>query len=256
MTHRILHESHRFNANTANTHAICKNAFYVGWWVKAGSTQLLSLRACLYINRHESCSASVSSNVCAAAYEHRAERGGVKFKDAFAFWFAAVPFEQLLTLYTCTHTFKVSFSQHGTLAFAACLSNLTSKGLGHLSLSLSLSLSLHHFPLRACTWDHTVPARARLSRPRRESPQKWNTASLARSRTIRDISADKKEKKQQRGQMFAQQTSLQVFLLAPVACRRQESSIFGRNCDFFEEKQKTHLRLYVITAVFFLEFFS
>jgi hypothetical protein len=159
-------------------------------------------------------------------------------------------------LYTCTPTLKVSFNQRGTLAFAACLSNLTSKGLGHLSLSLSLSLSLHHFPLRACTWDHTVPARARLSRPRRESPQKWNTASLARSRTIRDISADKKEKKQQRGQMFAQQTSLQVFPLAPVACRRQESSIFGRNCDFFEEKQKTHLRLYVITAVFFLEFFS
>jgi hypothetical protein len=56
--------------------------------------------------------------------------------------------------------------------------------------------------------------------------------------------------------MFAQQTSLQVFPLAPVACRRQESSIFGRNCDFSEEKQKTHLRLYVITAVFFLEFFS
>ena len=152
MTHRILHESHRFNANTANTHAICKNAFYVGWWVKAGSTQLLSSRACLYINRHESCCVSVSSNVCAAAYEHRAERGGVKFKDAFAFWFAAVPFEQLLTLYTCTHTFKVSFSQRGTLAFAACLSNLTSKGLGHLSLSLSLSLSL----ISPCAHAHEI----------------------------------------------------------------------------------------------------
>ena len=38
-------------------------------------------------------------------------------------------------LYTCTHTVKVNFSQRGTLAFAACLSNLTSKGLGHLSLS-------------------------------------------------------------------------------------------------------------------------
>ncbi len=58
------HHTQRFNANTANTQAICKKAFYVGWWVKAGSTQLLSLRACLYINRHESCSASVSWNVC------------------------------------------------------------------------------------------------------------------------------------------------------------------------------------------------
>ncbi len=89
------------------------------------------------------------SVVCAAAYEHRAERGGVKFKDVFEFWFSTVSFEQLLTLYTCTHTFKVSFSQRGTLAFAACLNNLTNKGLGHLSLSLSLSLS--HFPLRVCT---------------------------------------------------------------------------------------------------------
>ena len=53
-----------------------------------------------------------------------------------------------------TH-FRVSFSQRGTLAFAACLSNLTRKGLGHLS--------------RACIWDHTIPARVRLSRPRRES---------------------------------------------------------------------------------------
>ena len=108
MTHRTLIVSHRFNANTANTQAICKNAFYVGWWVKAGSTQLLSLRACLYINRHESCSASVSWKVCAAAYEHRR---GVKFKDAFAFWFAAVPSEQLLTapaLHMHTH-FKSQF---------------------------------------------------------------------------------------------------------------------------------------------------
>ena len=76
--------------------------------------------------------------MCAVAYEHRAETGGVKFKDAFAFWFAAVPYEQLLTApalsETCTH-FRVSFSQRGTLAFAACLSNLTIKGLGHLSFA-------------------------------------------------------------------------------------------------------------------------
>jgi hypothetical protein len=49
--------------------------------------------------------------------------------------------------------------------------------------------------------------------------------SFARSWTIGDISADKKEKKQQRGQMFAQQTSFQVFPVPPVACRRQEISI-------------------------------
>ena len=72
--------------------------------------------------------------------------------DVYVFWFAAVPFEQLLTLYTCTHTFKVSFSQRGTLAFAACLSNLTSKGLGHLSLSLSLSLSL----ISPCVHAHEI----------------------------------------------------------------------------------------------------
>ena len=85
-------------------------------------------------------------------------------------------------LYKCTHNSKVSFSQCGTLAFAACLRNLTGKGLGNLSLShslfsLSLSLSLHHFPLRTCICDRTIPAPVRLSRPRRESHQKWNTAS-------------------------------------------------------------------------------
>jgi hypothetical protein len=37
----------------------------------------------------------------------------------------------------------------------------------------------------------------------------------ARSWTIGIISAAKKEKKQQRGQMFAQPTSVQVFPLAP-----------------------------------------
>ncbi len=85
-------------------------------------------------------------------------------------------------IYKCTHTFKVSFSQCGTLAFASCLGNLTSKDLGNLSLShslfsLSLSLSIHHFPLRTCIWDHTIPAPVRQSRPRRESHQKWNTTS-------------------------------------------------------------------------------
>jgi len=101
------HHAQRLNANTANTQAICKNAFYVGWCVQAGSTQQFALRACLYINRHDSCSSSVPWNVCAAAYEHRVETGGVTFKDAFAFWFAAVPSEQLLTApalsETCTH---------------------------------------------------------------------------------------------------------------------------------------------------------
>ena len=55
-------------------------------------------------------------------------------------------------LYTCTPTLKVSFNQRGTLAFAACLSNLTSKGLGHLSLSLSLSLSL----ISPCAHAHEI----------------------------------------------------------------------------------------------------
>ena len=83
-------------------------------------------------------------------YDHRR---GVQFKDAFAFWFAAVPSEQLLTAPALhMHTFKVSFSQRGTLAFAACLSNLTSKGLGHLSLSLSLSLSL----ISPCVHAHEI----------------------------------------------------------------------------------------------------
>ncbi len=69
-------------------------------------------------------------------YDHRR---GVKFKDAFAFWFAAVTSEQLLTA-SALHMHKVSFSQRGTLAFAACLSNLTCKGLGHLSLSAEREL--------------------------------------------------------------------------------------------------------------------
>jgi len=42
----------------------------------------------------------------------------------------------------------------------------------------------------------------------------------ARSWTIGNISAAKKEKKQQRGQMFAQPTSVQVFPLAPRWCAR------------------------------------
>ncbi len=36
------HHAQRFNANTANTQAICKNAFYVGWWVKAGTAVLFN----------------------------------------------------------------------------------------------------------------------------------------------------------------------------------------------------------------------
>jgi len=70
--------------------------------------------------------------------------GGVKFKESFVFWSAAVTSEQLLTTPalsdTCTNTFKVSFSQRGTLALTSCLSNLTSKGLGHLSLACTLYL--------------------------------------------------------------------------------------------------------------------
>jgi hypothetical protein len=61
--------------------------------------------------------------------------------------------------------------------------------------------------------------------------------SFARSWTIGDISADKKEKKQQRGQMFAQQTSFQVFPVPPVACRRQEISICQK-LGFFRQKNK------------------
>jgi hypothetical protein len=44
--------------------------------------------------------------------------------------------------------------------------------------------------------------------------------------------------------MFAQQTSLQVFPLAPVACRRQESSIFGRTRLFFWKKNKKTKRIF------------
>jgi hypothetical protein len=62
--------------------------------------------------------------------------------------------------------------------------------------------------------------------------------SFARSWTIGDISADKKEKKQKRGQMFAQQTSFQVFPVPPVACRRQEISICPETRIFSPEKQK------------------
>ncbi len=92
-------------------------------------------------------------------------------------------------LYKSTHTFKFSFSQRGTLAFATCLSNLTSKGLGnlfhyHSLFSLSLSLSLHHFPLRTFIWDHTIPESVCLSRPRRESHQKWNTSSDVHTHTV------------------------------------------------------------------------
>ena len=61
--------------------------------------------------------------------------------------------------------------------------------------------------------------------------------SFARSWTIGDISADKKEQKQQRGQMFAQQTSFQVFPVPPVACRRQEISICQK-LGFFRQKNK------------------
>jgi hypothetical protein len=42
--------------------------------------------------------------------------------------------------------------------------------------------------------------------------------------------------------MFAQQTSLQVFLLVPVACRRQESSI--RTRLFFGKKTKKTKRIF------------
>jgi hypothetical protein len=38
--------------------------------------------------------------------------------------------------------------------------------------------------------------------------------------------------------MFAQQTSLQVFPLAPVACRRQESSIFVELGIFKKNEKK------------------
>ena len=138
-------------------------------------------------------------------------------------------------LYTCTPTLKVSFNQRGTLAFAACLSNLTSKGLGHLSLSLSLSTSFP--PARMHMRSHYSSARASIAPPKRVASEVKH--SFARSWTIRDISADKKEKKQQRGQMFAQQTSFQVFPVPPVACRRQEISIFARNSDFFARKTKT-----------------
>ncbi len=125
-----------------------------------------------------------------------------------------------LPLYTCTHTFKVSFSLCGTLAFAACFRNLTSKGLGHLSLSVFLSLSLHHFPLRACMHmrSHYSSARAYTAPPKREASKVKHRFELrARSWTIGNISVAKKEKKQQRGQMFAQPTSVQVFpLVSPI----------------------------------------
>ena len=138
-------------------------------------------------------------------------------------------------LYTCTPTLKVSFNQRGTLAFAACLSNLTSKSLGHLSLSLSLSLSTSFPPARMHMRSHHSSARASIAPPKRVASEVKH--SFARSWTIRDISADKKEKKKQRGQMFAQQTSFQVFPVPPVACRRQEISICQK-LGFFRQKNK------------------
>jgi hypothetical protein len=44
-----VHHAQRLNKNTANTEAICKNAFYVAWWVKAGSTHSCSLEEHVYI---------------------------------------------------------------------------------------------------------------------------------------------------------------------------------------------------------------
>ncbi len=80
-----------------------------------------------------------------------------------------------------------------------------------LSVSLTLSLSPSLFP--ACIRMPSPYSRARASTalPKRVSSEVKHNE---RSWTIGDISADTKEKKQQRGQMFAQQTSLQVFPLA------------------------------------------
>jgi hypothetical protein len=148
-------------------------------------TAALTLRACLYINRHESCSVSVSWNVCVAAYEHRSQRG-VQFKDAFAFWFVSVPSEQLLTAPALhIHSHFKSFNQRGTLAFASCLNNLTSKGLGHLSFSLSLSLSLStsfppaHFHMRS----HYSRARASIAPQKRVASEVKHNFACATGNT-------------------------------------------------------------------------
>lgn len=79
-------------------------------------------------------------------------------------------------LYTCTPTLKVSFNQRGTLAFAACLSNLTSKGLGHLSLSLSLYI------ICPCAHAHeiTLFQRARVYRAPEESRLRSETQLRAK----------------------------------------------------------------------------
>ncbi len=106
-----------------------------------------------------------------------------------------------------------------------------------LSLSLSLSLSTSFPPARMHMRSHYSSACASIAPPKSVDSEVKH--SFARSWTIGDISADKKEKKQQRGQMFAQQTSFQVFPVPPVGCRRQEISIFARNSDFFARKTKT-----------------
>jgi hypothetical protein len=148
----VLRYTHIHSHTGIHTHTVITLSFSPFMVSKSRQyTSALTLRACLYTNRHESCSVSVSWNVCAPAYEHRSQRG-VQFKDAFAFWFVSVPSEQLLTAPALhIHSHFQSFSQRGTLVFTSCLNNLTNKGLGHLSFSLSHTHSLHHFPLLTST---------------------------------------------------------------------------------------------------------
>ena len=91
-------------------------------------------------------------------------------------------------LYKCTHTFKVSFSQCGTLAFAACLSNLTSKA-SEISPSLTLSslcLCLSHYIISPCEHAYEITLFQRLcvyhaheeSRIRSETQLRMSTHTL------------------------------------------------------------------------------
>jgi hypothetical protein len=57
------HHEQQFIVKMTNTQTICKYVSYVGWLVKSGNTHLLSLRACLYVSKQDSCSVSVSWNV-------------------------------------------------------------------------------------------------------------------------------------------------------------------------------------------------
>ena len=100
-----------------------------------------------------------------------------------------------LRLYTCTHTFRFSFSLCGFLKFAACLSKLKARASGiPLFVSLTLSLSPSLFPACMRMPSHYSRARASTALPKRVASEVKHSA---RSWTIGDISADTKEEKQQ-----------------------------------------------------------